>query len=448
MKRRPPSRRPSGPRPSLPPPVELDIVGHIHDGRGLARYQGKAVFVSGALNGERVRVRWTKNQSKFAEASTLEVLEPSEYRITPRCQHFGRCGGCQLQYVNHHQQALLKQESVLNQLARAKVPPPRQLLPVLYANPWEYRARARLGVLFDRAGEVTLGFRRLGDKQLVQLSECPILRPELSSLIPELRHWLQHYQVRAVSHIELLYTTSGVAIVLRHISPVPAEALSWLGQWLVGKNCQLWLSPDNQTLTSIDGEPQSPRLTYTLEGSKVKLHFHPLDFTQVNPEINVAMVDQAMQLMAPGPEEHIVDLFCGIGNFSLPLAQRAQRVTAVEAVDRMVARGRENAQSNGVGNVTFLACDLEQHSLVQLEKSNGPFDAILLDPPRAGALLACQQMAETQVKRVLYISCNPATLARDAATLCEQGFVLDNLGILEMFPHTAHVETMALFTRP
>ncbi|MDO6747151.1 23S rRNA (uracil(1939)-C(5))-methyltransferase RlmD [Gilvimarinus sp. 1_MG-2023] len=428
-------------------PVTLTIDGYIHDGRGLARHQGQAVFVSGALDSEQVEARWTKRQSRFSEARLLQVLSPSPQRVEPACKHYGRCGGCQLQHASHAHQLEIKQNSVLDQLARAGAPAPQTLLPPIVGNPWHYRSRARLAVMFDKAGQLSFGFRRQGDSQLVNIEQCPVLPESLQGLIEPLRVLLQQLDVKAVSHVELIATQDQSVVILRHTRALKAEACAALTHFAESQCCQVWLSPDNQQLTDIAGEPLDPRLSFALVGGSLELRFHPLDFTQVNPEINRAMVDQAVRLLDPQTDEHVLDLFCGIGNFSLPLAQQAGRVTGVEAIKSMVARAGENAQSNQLSNLDFIAADLEQASLKTLQKKIGQFHAVLLDPPRAGAALACQQLAETAAKRILYVSCNPATLARDAHSLTQAGFSLDSLGIMEMFPHTSHVETMALFTR-
>ncbi|MDO3386477.1 23S rRNA (uracil(1939)-C(5))-methyltransferase RlmD [Gilvimarinus sp. SDUM040013] len=427
--------------------VSLDVKGYIHDGRGLAKHKGQAVFVSGALDGEQVEAKWTHRQSRYSEARTINVITPSPQRVAPYCKHFGQCGGCQLQHADSGTQLLIKHNAVLEQLTRAGVRAPSQQLKPIVMAPWHYRARARLAVKFDKAGKLSFGFRRQADSQLVNISECPVLPKTMQRLLQPLRSLLQKYDLKAVSHIELIQAEGETGVVMRHTRPIKAHAQEALQAFEREFQCKLWLSPDNQCLTTITGASTDPRLTLELECGALKLAFHPLDFTQVNCEVNQAMVDQAMRLLAPSAAETVVDLFCGIGNFTLPLAKRAGRVVGVEAIASMVARGRENAVANKLDNVEFMACDLEQHSLKSLQKRIGNFAAVLLDPPRAGALEACKQLPHTAAKRILYVSCNPSTLARDARSLTDAGFSLQSLGIMEMFPHTSHVETMALFTR-
>lgn len=449
MKRHNPKRRPRR-TPSFTP-RELVITPHgtSHDGRAIGKMDGKTVFIAGALAGETVRARLTAEQSRFAEARTLEVIESAPERVSPQCKHFGVCGGCQLQFMSLEHQLVVKQQAVVDQLRRAQVEAPAELAQPLTGSDYGYRARARLAVKFDRLGEVTLGFRQFRDKQLVDLHQCPILKPELERLIAPLRRWLQEHQLQAVTHIDLACDDEGATCVLRHLRPLPEVALSDLAEWAQTHEVRVWLQGDKDPhlLRDIHGLRVDPRLSFALPETRLSLAHHPSDFTQVNPVINRQMIAQALDWLALEPGQVAVDCFCGIGNFTLPLAACGVRAIGLEAVESMVVRGRENAAANGLENAEFIARDLTQISLKQLLSQTGSVDAFLLDPPRAGAPQVCEQLAETDLTRVLYVSCNPATLARDAKQLVDGGFALTRLGVMEMFPQTSHIETMALFER-
>lgn len=436
-------------RPSADP-IELSVHGTIHDGRGLAHHGGKAVFVSGALEGETVLARLVNEQSRFCEARTLEVIEPSSQRVAPPCVHFGRCGGCQLQHMAEQTQHAVKQDGLLDQLRRRALELPAPLLPPLTGEPWGYRSRARLGVQFDKTGRVSLGFRQARDKVLVDLQQCPVLAPPLAALLAPLRAWLQEQALTPVTHVDFIQAEAVTALVIRHTQALPASALKTLTEWSHAQGATVWLQPakDPMQLLKLAGEPVDPRLRYCLADGALSLGFHPSDFTQINPAINRAMIDQALELLAPQPHEHLLDLFCGIGNFSLPMARLAGRVSGVEAVEAMVARGRENAAYNGLGNLSFFACDLTREPMGRLLGKTGQIDTLLLDPPRAGAREICEQLGGIKsVGRILYVSCDSATFVRDTGILTQQGYRLTQLGTMEMFPQTSHLEIMALFTR-
>ncbi|UTF61039.1 23S rRNA (uracil(1939)-C(5))-methyltransferase RlmD [Gilvimarinus sp. DA14] len=449
MKRHKPNRSRRPAREFVARDIELNLTATSHDGRGIGRVDGKTVFVSGALEGERVRARLTSDQSRYSEARCLEVLQPAAERVEPRCRHFGHCGGCQLQFMDARHQPLVKQQGLLNQLARAGVPAPEQIAQPLVAQSYGYRTRARLGVTFDKAGQVSLGFRQWRDKQLVNLRQCPVLANELEALLDPLNKWLQQFQLYAVTHIDLIATQARPACVLRHTQAIPDNALAALRELAQEHQLQLWLQAqkDPSLLIDLDGQSVDPRLSLPLPEYGLELGFHPADFTQVNTHINQLMLRQAMTWLNAEPGTKVLDLFCGMGNFTLPMASLGVEVTGIEAVETMVQRGRENAERNGLSQAQFRACDLTRTSLSDLLTELGTADALLLDPPRAGAQQVCEQLPDSAIKRVLYVSCNPATLARDAQTLTQGGYRLARLGVMDMFPQTAHVESMALFER-
>lgn len=439
-------RRPSGES----TPTELTIEDLSHDGRGVARHEGKTVFVGGALPGERVKVVHYRRHKRYSECETRQMLDTAATRIEPVCQHYQQCGGCQLQHLSPTPQLEYKQKALLNLLKRQQGLEPAQVLPPIQSPAYGYRARVRLGV----DGAQQLAFRQQGSDQLVAIRECPVMDPLLAPLLPQLQRWLDSLPPKAgISHIELLAALDAdgqpaSGAVIRHLKPLSAAARQSLGQLAELSAC--WFQAEKHGgLQNARGQAVDPRLYLQLPGiglTTVNLGFHPQDFTQVNPQVNRQMVVQALAWLELSPADRVADLFCGIGNFTLPLAQQAGRVTGIEGVETMVARGHENRARNGLTNCDFRTLDLNSQALaawLQDERIN----KVLLDPPRAGALFVCEQMAASGVESLVYVSCNPASFARDAAVLVESGFKLAAVRVLDMFPQTIHMETMALFVR-
>jgi 23S rRNA (uracil1939-C5)-methyltransferase len=432
---------------------EMEIDRQGHDGRGIAQVAGKTLFVAGAIAGERVTARLVADHSRFTEARVDQVLRASPERVQPPCPHYVECGGCQLQHMQPEAQLAMKQNVVLEQLERwGGVKPAHTLAPVSTGDTG-YRSRARLGVWYETDGKVTLGFRQQNSKTLTNIQSCLVLVPELDRLLPVLRAWLENLQAaKAVTHIELIQSSGQSAVIFRHTrSLTPADKTS-LVQMAGEQGCQVWLEPNgSRGLTDIEGQAVDPRLVYRLDRQQLDLRFHPQDFTQVNHRINVRMVSQALELLTLKADDKVVDFFCGIGNFTLAIAQAAASVTGIEAVDAMVERGCENARQLAVKNAHFLKADLTNLNHTQVLQLCREASAILLDPPRDGAKELVMQLKEWRLKgqlkatRIVYVSCNPATLARDAGVLVEAGYRLETLGVLDMFPHTSHVESMALF---
>jgi len=427
-------------------PFEIDISSLSHDGRGLARPAGKTLFIEGALPGERVRARYTQQKSKFDEARTLEVLSASPERTEPRCPHFKQCGGCQLQHLSASAQIHHKQQQALDQLRRIGGITPETILPPLEAQHWHYRRRARLGLCKDkRSGKISVGFRQHQSNQLVAIDQCPILDQRGDQLITPLNRLLnQLQQPLAISHIEICLGDSTAALVLRHPKPLVEADQQALQTLASSQGFDLYLQPGTpQTLKSVSN---SPNLSLSYALPELNMQFQPQDFTQINPEINRLMIQRALQLLQPGPDDRILDLFCGLGNFTLPLARQAKEVVGIEALESMVERGRANAVLNQIDNVKFYAADLSQPVTGEAWFGSG-FNKILLDPPRAGALELLDPLVKLDAQQLLYISCDPATLARDAGELVKRGYRLTHWGVMNMFPHTTHVESIALFEK-
>ncbi|HWV16859.1 MAG TPA: 23S rRNA (uracil(1939)-C(5))-methyltransferase RlmD [Cellvibrio sp.] len=428
---------------------EFSIDRMSHDGRGISQWKDKTLFIDGALAGERVTARLLEEHSRYAEARADEVIAASPYRQPPPCAHYALCGGCQLQHLDPEQQLLMKQDAVLEQLERWGGVIPRQVVTPIHSASEGYRTRARLGVWYEDDGEVTLGFRQRQSNKLVQIDQCLVLAADLNRLLAPLKTWLTGLRsARAVTHIELIAAHPGATLVLRHTKPLDAADLAALESLAQSLDFTVWLQgAEGASLKDFTGKLVDPRLVYQLQGPGLELGFHPQDFTQVNPQVNNKMVAQAIEWLALQGDERVLDLFCGIGNFTLPLAQRCAEVFGIEAVDSMVERGRENAARANIANVSFLAADLGKTSENRLYQTCGEIDAVLLDPPRDGAKEIISKLPQLSPRRIVYVSCNPATLARDAKVLAEAGYQLDSLGVMDMFPHTAHIESMALFIK-
>lgn len=435
-------------RPISQEPVVIEVTGLAHDGRGIGRLNDKITFIFGALPGETVRAKYTSSHSRYDEATTLEVMVPSQHRVIPPCPHFGVCGGCGLQHLKpsmqiEHKQALLSEQL----LHHAKVKPQMWLDP-LVGTPLGYRQKARLGVRFVHKKQALLvGFREQGNNKITVIESCHVLDPRVGQKIKDLREVINALEGReCIPQIEVAIGSDEVALVFRHLNPLSEIDISLLITFCKNHDFSLYLQPGGvSTVHKVWPALSCEQLVYELKTQKLSYQFHPLDFTQVNQEINQKMVNQALALLNPTSTDCILDLFCGLGNFSLPFAQIAQQVVGVEGTSQMVERAQINAKLNDLDNVEFFAADLSQ------DFSHQPwikrqYTKIVIDPPRCGAEEIVSQISRFKAKEILYISCNPATFARDAAILVHQhGFSLKKVGVIDMFPHTGHVETMGLF---
>jgi len=429
--------------------IELDIVDLSHDGRGVGRVDGKAVFVSGALSGERVRARMLKRKRSFDQAELIEVLRPSAERVEPGCAHFGRCGGCALQHLDPTAQIHAKQRVLLENLERIGQLVPAVVLPPLTAEVWGYRRKARLGVKYVRAKErVLVGFREQADPRFIaDIDQCKVLVPQVGERLGDLARLIEGLDGRErIAQIEVAAGDDFTALVFRNLDALSAADQAALVAFGQQHQLGIVLQPGGydslQTLW-----PETLPLRFALADHDLTLDFRPLDFVQVNAGLNQRMIALTMQLLDPRPTDRVLDLFCGLGNFTLPLARRAAAVVGVEGDAGLVQRARDNAARNGIGNAEFFAADLAKPLSAEpwLRES---FDLILLDPPRTGADGVIQQLPTRGVRRIVYVSCHPGSLARDAALLVrEHGFTLSAAGAMDMFPHTAHVESIAVFDR-
>jgi 23S rRNA (uracil1939-C5)-methyltransferase len=428
-----------------PVPETAEIVALDHEGRGIARLGGKTVFVDGALPGEEVRLLRTRRRRRHDEARVIEVLRPSADRVVPRCAHFGVCGGCSLQHLAPDAQLAARTRIVAEQLERlGKVRPGRWLAP-LSGPGWAYRRRARLGCRYvERKGRVLVGFRERSSPLLADLQGCEVLAGNAGRLIAPLATLVGSLGIlRRVAQIEVAVADNATALVLR-VLDAPSDAdLQALRAFESVHGVEIYLQTGGLDTVAPVSPPATP-LRYGLPGLPAGIHFAPTDFIQVNAEMNQLMVARALELLAPQPGDRALDLFCGLGNFTLPLARHVAGVLGVEGDAALVARARENAAHNDIGNARFVAADLAAPG--DEPSWAGHYDLVLLDPPRAGAREVLPAIAAARPRRIVYVSCDAATLARDAGILvAEHGFHLAAAGIMDMFPHTAHVESIALF---
>ena len=423
-----------------------EVTALDHEDRGVTRIEGKTVFVDGALPGEQLRLRRTRRRRRHDEAVMVELLSASPARVEPRCAHFGTCGGCSMQHLAHAAQLAAKQQVVAEVLERIGGLRPLSWLPPLAGPIWSYRRRARLGCKFvDRKGRVLVGFRERGSPYIAELQGCDILAPPAGQLIAALATLIGALSIRRrVPQIEVAVADRATALVLRVLDAPTAADLEMLREFESKHALQLYLQPGGlETVTPLS--PPAMPLTYELPGLPAGIEFQPTDFVQVNGALNRQMVGLATELLAPETGDVALDLYCGLGNFSLPLARCVARVTGVEGDAGLVARARENAARNGITNAGFHAADLAAEN-PDGSWARGRYDLVLLDPPRAGAREVLPLIAAAAPRRIVYVSCHAGTLARDAGILAQRhGYRLQAAGIMDMFPHTSHVESIALF---
>ncbi|MEQ8798821.1 MAG: 23S rRNA (uracil(1939)-C(5))-methyltransferase RlmD [Salinisphaeraceae bacterium] len=442
MSRKSARRAPAG-------PFELTVADLAADGRGVGRDDtGKTVFVPDCLPGERITYLRKRQHRQHDEGLLESVLEAAPERVTPRCPHFGLCGGCALQHLDAEAQVAFKQQQVLTTLARVGGVIPDRTLPPVTGARWGYRRRARLGVKYvAKKGGTLVGFRERGSPFVAMLDECHVLVPAVGHRLTELQTLIDGLSIREqLPQIEVAAGDDVTAVVMRVLATPSAADREQLAAFAKANDFVIYLQTGGlDTVAPL--QPPAPALTYDLPEFDVRVAFEPTDFVQIHAEVNRGMVSQAVQLLEAGPSDTVLELFAGLGNFSLPLARRAGQVIAVEGEAGLVARARANAAVNGLTNVEAHVADL-------FEPADGaawlhpPADRLLLDPPRSGAREILPAAVASRPGRIVYCSCHPATLARDAATLVNDfGYRLEAAGAVDMFPHTAHVEAMALFTR-
>jgi 23S rRNA (uracil1939-C5)-methyltransferase len=436
-------------------PIELDILRLSHDGRGVASIDGKVAFVAGSLPGERVSAKYVRKRSQLDELRTETVLESAESRVVPDCEFASLCGGCTLQHMQAEAQIAFKKSVLFEKLEHATSLPEHEIesLPNLCAKSYHYRNKARLAVRYvAKKGGTLVGFREKHSSFIVDMNNCSVLVQEVADLINPLRDLINALRCRdLIPQIEVAVgerdVGKQVALVIRHLLPLNDEDLAALQNFAKQYVCEIYLQSGGvDTVSKCWPEDGIERLHYRLDDYGLTMAFHPMDFTQVNSEINQKMIPLAIQLMELKAQDTVLDLYSGLGNFTLPMATQCKQVVGVEGSQAMVDRGQENAVANGIENASFYAADLMK-PITGEPWADQHFDKVLLDPPRSGAIEIIDHIARLGAQKIVYVSCNPSTLARDAAQLIAQGYSLVSAGVMDMFPHTAHVESIALFER-
>lgn len=430
--------------------VTVQIRALSHDGRGIGIITNKTTFISGALPNEKVAYKITQKHSHFNEAETLKVINASSERVIPPCHHFGICGGCSLQHMRMEAQLQLKQQTLLDQLQHFGRVIPEALLPALTGETLGYRRKARLGVKFVfKKNKLLVGFREKSSRYLADIERCVILHPHIGEHLKELGQLISSLECfKQIPQVEVAMGETKAALIFRHLEPLSFSDEKKLIDF--GKTFQfdLYLQPNPPGLINKLWPNEKHQLGYTLPDYQLELLFHPLDFTQINLEMNRLMINQAIRLLDLESDDHVLDLFCGIGNFSLPIARFAKQVTGIEVSIDMVNRAEDNAKHNNIKNVKFFAANLQETSSLQAPWKEAHYNKVLLDPPRTGAKEILTYFKKFLAQKIVYVSCNPATLARDAGELVHQyGYQLKQVGIMNMFPHTSHIEAMAVFEK-
>ena len=437
--------------------VEITIEGMSHEGRGVARVKGKVAFVEGALPGEVVTAAYQTNRSQFSELKTVEVIEPSPDRVEPPCMYASTCGGCSLQHLSSESQLSFKESVLLEQLDHVAGVQAANftLLPKLQAKVLGYRRKARLAARnVAKKGGVLVGFREKNSGFIMDMESCKVLDDGVSSLISPLRQMLTSLDASSgIPQIEVAVgdpdpeasDNKNIALVFRHLHDLGEKDIGLMMDFGIANGIQIYLQPSGvDSVRKIFPSGEKPRLQYSLLDYSLAIGFHPMDFTQINREMNLMIVDRVIQMLDLKKNDSVLDLFCGLGNFTLPIAKKVKSVTGVEASQEMIERARENAINNNLSNVEFFAEDLYKPS-ANNQWMTLHFTKIMLDPPRTGASRIMSSISKLKPKKIVYVSCNPATLARDTKILNANDYKLKSAGVMDMFPHTSHVESIAEF---
>jgi 23S rRNA (uracil1939-C5)-methyltransferase len=429
-------------------PIEVTIDDLSHDGRGVASWGEKKVFIHGALPGERVLARITDRKRSYDEGETLEVLDASKHRIEPQCPNFGQCGGCSLQHLEVSRQIESKQNTLLQNLERIGKVVPLETWKPLTGPSWHYRRKARLSVRYVHKKErVLVGFRERYGRFVADMQECHVLDLRIAEQLSALSQLIHSMDARSsIPQLEVACGDESCALIFRHMEPLSESDQEKLRGFARQTGIAVLLQPKGPaTIHCL--EPESLDLSFNLPDYGINMVFEPSDFVQVNAEMNQIMISRVMELLDPGADDRVLDLFCGLGNFTLPIATRADEVVGIEGETGLVSRALANATRNKLSNAQFFAADLnlDPTAAPWLRK---PYNKVLVDPPRSGAEFILPHIAASGADRLVYVSCHPASLARDAGILVHQfGFRLMGAGVMDMFPHTGHVESIALFER-
>jgi 23S rRNA (uracil1939-C5)-methyltransferase len=425
-----------------------------HEGRGIARRDGKTIFIEGALTGETVTASVYRKKPSYENANVQKILHESSQRATPQCENFGRCGGCSMQHLDARAQVAAKQRVLEDNLWHIGKVAADQMLSPIHGPAWGYRRRARMTARYViKKGGSLIGFHERKSSFVTDMSRCEVLPPRISKLLPPLRELVGGLSIRErLPQVEVACGDAADVLVLRVLEPPSAADEGLLKAFADAYGVHLYLQPKGPETAHPFWPSQPADLFYTLPEFNVRMPFFPTEFTQVNHDINRVLVHRALSLLAPQAEERIADMFCGIGNFSLPIARSGARVIGIEGSASLVKRAAENAAYNGMSaqvqyrTMNLFEIDADTFAALCAE---GGFDRMLIDPPRDGAAALVKALVAAPPQRIVYVSCNSATLARDASMLVhEQGYLLSAAGVVNMFPHTAHVESIAVFDKP
>ena len=425
----------------LPKLVSIDDLSD--DGRGVSRVDKRVIFVEGALPGEQVEIAHPRSRSKFSEAAVKRVVKSSSERVVPPCSHYSLCGGCSLQHLDHGSQVSYKHQSLKRKVHKLMGGEGQPIWsdPIL-SSPYEYRGRIRW--VIGRNGEISL--RQKGSDKLVEISECPVLVPEIGSLVQSIGLVLKHIgSGSGITHIELTEGQPKPFLLVRHTRQLSGEVVSAFRTLEVEQSLSVGLQPKSKgPLFDLDGTELNVLLSYQL--GEIKIMFRPGDFTQINRRVNHRLVDCVLDWLEVVPGDRVADLFCGVGNFSIPIMSRGAQVLGIEGSESMVQQANRNASANQLDQGEFFAANLENPEVFERLKGRG-INKLVIDPPRAGAQKVCENIGLLDIDVLVYISCNPATLLRDAHQLLSSGYQWEKVRAVDMFPQTSHLETVALFRR-
>lgn len=429
-------------------PITTNIDSLSHDGRGVAHLNGKTIFISGALPGETVQFRYLRKHNKYDEGTITAIITASPDRIVPPCQYADICGGCDLQHMNHAKQISFKINVLQEMLNFFGELATKEMLPPIIGPIFQYRKRARLSVKYlAKKQRILIGFHEKNGRYVADIDCCKVLDPRVGEKINALRELIGQLSIyQHIPQIEVALSDKNAALIFRILNPCSAKDLALLQTFAATHNLQIYLQSGGIDTIKPLTETEPKQLSYTLPQQNVELFFAPSDFTQINQDVNQMLVQRVLEQLAPQTTDTILDLFCGLGNFTIPLAQKCGQITGIEGSNTMVTRAQQNALHNSCNNTQFFAYDLTKE-LPAITWATNKYTKILLDPPRTGALEICQIIAKFAAAKIVYVSCNPATLARDAKEIVNQGYILEKVGIIDMFPQTHHMESLAVFTK-
>ncbi|CAL7963683.1 23S rRNA (uracil(1939)-C(5))-methyltransferase RlmD [Gammaproteobacteria bacterium] len=428
---------------------ETHVESLSHDGRGIAHINGKIVFLENALPNEKVVFVYVRRHNKFDEAKVVEILHPSPDRVIPECPHFDICGGCSLQHLSHTKQISFKTLAFQEQMKHFGNLDTLNILSPITGPIWNYRNRARLSVKYvQKKQKVLVGFHEKNGRYVAEITQCPILHMAVSKKILDLSNLVAEFSIyNQIPQIEIACGDNVTALLFRHLQKFPDKDLELLQEFGTEHNFQIYLQAGGmETIQPLATNKIPISLSYKLTKQNIEMFFAPTDFTQINQAINQQMVAHVLELLDMQSNEKILDLFCGIGNFTLPLATKCNQIVGVEGNKYAIVRAKQNAEYNNIKNAEFYCFDLTKESSA-LPWAKQQYDKILLDPPRTGAIEICTQIKKFDAKKIVYVSCNHATLARDTKELTNNGYKLQSARIVDMFPHTGHMETIANFLR-